>query len=101
MDRHTFRSKCIVLGSFSYTPLQASLVEITKDFCEGLESTISLIVFVYSMVALSDEIFQFGVSDKGSIEETRDSKKNIEKLKADILTRPTALFNIQNGKVVF
>lgn len=45
--------------------------------------------------------FQFGVSDKGSIEETRNSKKNIEKLKTDILSRPTAVFNIQHGKVVF
>jgi len=53
-----------------------------------------------SFVVLATK-FQFGVSDKGSIEETRDSKKNIEKLKTDILTRPTALFNIQNGKVVF
>jgi hypothetical protein len=45
--------------------------------------------------------FEFSISDKGSITDTRNSKKDIEEIKKDILSRPDDVFNIYNGKVVF
>lgn len=45
--------------------------------------------------------FEFGVSDKGGIEDTRNSKKDVSDICLKILSNPTKLFNICNGKVIF
>jgi hypothetical protein len=45
--------------------------------------------------------FEFDISNKGGITHTRDSKKDIDQIKKDILSRPNDIFEIYNGKVVF
>jgi hypothetical protein len=53
-----------------------------------------------TFVVLSNK-FAFGVSDKGGIENTRDTKKDTEIMKKAILERPTEYFKLTNGNVIF
>ena len=44
--------------------------------------------------------FEFGVSDKGGIGETRKTSLDIMTLKQQVLEHPTSIFDIRNGKLV-